>query len=131
MRMSETLVEIVTKGKRKIIATLDKESPSGVFYIENEDFRREMAEDLSPKEVKIYEKTRTTFAFFDMAFSELEELSRLDPAAAERLRVDLGLKDYSEEEENSVYIGGGVFCTPNVLDNYLKQKNNIGKEMQS
>ena len=115
MRMREDVIEITKNGKAKPGFTLDKDCPAAVLYIENEDYAKAQAKGLSERENLIEVTRRSARAFFEMGFDTLEDLERIDPQAAEELRVDLGLEEYYEEDEDSVYIGGGVYCTPNAL----------------
>lgn len=116
MRMRETIIEATIDGKPQPRMVLDKECPTAVWYIENTDYAKAQAKGLSEKENMIEVLKRSARACFDSCFDDLEELEKLDPQAAEELRVDLGLEEYFVEDEDSVYLGGGVYCTPNALN---------------
>lgn len=115
MRMRETIIEATIDGKQQPRMVLDKECPTAIWYIENTDYAKAQAKGLSERENEIEVRKRAARAYFDSGFDELEELEKIDPQAAEELRVDLGLEEYFVEDEDSVYIGGGVYCTPNAL----------------
>ena len=115
MRIREDVIETTKNGKPLLRFTLDKETPTAVWYIENTDFANAQAKGLSEQENEIEVLKREIRAYFETAFDDLEELERLDQQAAEEMRVDLGLEEYFVEDENSAYIGGGVYCTPNAL----------------
>lgn len=115
MRMREDYIEWTINGKTRPGFKLDKDCPTAVLYIENTDYAKEQAKGLSEKENMTEVMKRSIQTMFETAFNDLEELEKLDPQAAEELRVDLGLEEYFTEDEDSVYLGGGVYCTPNAL----------------
>ena len=113
--MREDVIEMTVNGKARPGFTLDKDCPTAILYIENTDYSKAQAKGLSETENKIEVLKRSARAAFDSCFDDLEELEKLNPQAAEELRVDLGLEEYFIEDEDTVYLGGGVYCTPNAL----------------
>lgn len=116
MRIREDVIEWTINGKARPGFKLDKDCPAAVVYIENTDYAKQNARGLSEKENMIETLKRSARAAFDSCFDDLEELEKLDPQAAEKMRVDLGLEEYFLEDETSAYLGGEVYCTPNVLE---------------
>lgn len=115
MKIRETTVEYTVNGIRQNGFTLSEECPVAILYIENEDIANQKAEGLTKRAATIELLKRSIETYFETGYETIDELEKLDPRAAKEIRVDLGLEEYAQLDEDEVYLGNGVYCTPNAL----------------
>ncbi len=116
-KIKKEVIEMTVNGEPRKPLTLDGDCPSLVMYIENSDYAIQQAKGLTEEENRIEIEKRAAIAFFDSLFDTLDNLNQSAPHVAEELIEELGIEDiYYEDDEDSVYLGQGVYCTKNAMD---------------
>ncbi len=116
-KIKKEVIEMTVNGEPRKPLTLDGDCPSLVMYIENSDYAIQQAKGLTEEENRIEIEKRAAIAFFDSLFDTLDNLNQSAPHVAEELIEELGIEDiYYEDDEDSVYLGQGVYCTKKAMD---------------
>ena len=108
-------VELTVNGITAETDTLDRDRPRAIYYAENEDVAAELSEGMTAAAAATAYKRRAALYLFNTAIALLNEISETDPAAADELADAFTDALTAGEDDEAVYIGGGVYCTPNAL----------------
>jgi len=128
-RIRDEKLEIYCNGKCIDTTHLNRGYQSAVFYFENEDAAAALAEGKTKKQAKADFITRAATKHFNAAMKYAAELFRLDAAAADRLYDEFTDALRPQDTEDSIYLGGGVYCNREAFDRSLEALREDGADL--
>ena len=118
MKIRDEKLEIFCNGKCIDTTHLNRGYQSAVFYFENEDAAAAIAQGKTKKQAKAEYLKRAAIAHFNAAMKTAKDLMQIDADAADNLYEEFSAALHPEDED-SVYLGAGVYCNRAAFDNSL------------
>ena len=119
MKIRDEKLEIFCNGKCIDTTHLNRGYQSAVFYFENEDAAAELAKGKTKKQANADYLRRAAIAHFNAAMKTAKDLLQIDAAAADSLYDEFTDALQPQDDEDSVYLGMGVYCNRAAFENSL------------